>query len=114
MSIGFTYPILSAIAISIVSWFAYQGYLETRVNSPLSEEKVVLGSTHQFPERYWGSFRPGTYFGLKTRDSESLLTGLMWFMPDLTSGRDLNIRYVRMTIIVARFHEMHIYFKAFM
>lgn len=42
MNIGFTYPVLSAIAISIVSWFAYQGYLETRVISPLSEEKVLL------------------------------------------------------------------------
>ena len=42
MNIGFTYSVHSAIAISIVSWFAYQGYLETRVISPLSEEKVLL------------------------------------------------------------------------
>lgn len=30
-------------------------------------------------EKYWGSYRPGTYFGLKTRDPHSLVMGLMWF-----------------------------------
>ena len=33
------------------------------------------------PDRYWGSYRPGTYFGLKTRDPHSLVTGLMWYFP---------------------------------
>lgn len=33
------------------------------------------------PERYWGSYRPGLYFGLKTRDPHSLQMGLMWFSP---------------------------------
>lgn len=32
-------------------------------------------------ERYWGTYRPGNYFGLKTRDPHSLVMGLMWFSP---------------------------------
>lgn len=32
-------------------------------------------------ERFWGSYRPGTYFGMKTRDPHSILMGLMWFLP---------------------------------
>lgn len=34
------------------------------------------------PERYWGTYRPGTYFGMKTRDPHSLQMGLMWFAPN--------------------------------
>ena len=33
------------------------------------------------PEQYWGSYRPGVYFGLKTRDPNSMAVGLMWFSP---------------------------------
>lgn len=33
------------------------------------------------PERFWGSYRPGNYFGMKTRDPNSLVMGLMWFSP---------------------------------
>ena len=61
------YSIIATVIIAIVSWFVYQGYLETRVNSTLAESKVALATSHAFPERYWGSFRPGVYFGIKTR-----------------------------------------------
>ena len=45
-------------------------------------------------ERYWGSYRPGTYFGMKTRDPHSLVMGLMWFsLRGIRSGGD-GIRYV--------------------
>nr|SVE77481.1 EOG090X02G1 [Daphnia lumholtzi]SVE78111.1 EOG090X02G1 [Daphnia lumholtzi] len=85
---GSLYTGFGVIAISVVSWFVYQGYLETRVNSPLTENKVAFPSSHDFPERYWGSFRPGVYFGMKSRDTNSLLAGLMWFMPDVAAVGD--------------------------
>lgn len=90
--IGSLYTGVGVVVIGIVSWFVYQGYLETRVNSPLIENKVVFPSSHDFPERYWGSFRPGVYFGMKSRDAHSLLAGLMWFMPDLAEAGNLNLR----------------------
>lgn len=27
---------------------------------------------------YWGSYRPGNYFGMKTRSENPILTGMMW------------------------------------
>lgn len=32
-------------------------------------------------EKYWGTYRPGVYFSLKTRDPSSIVTGLMWYSP---------------------------------
>lgn len=33
-------------------------------------------------EKFWGSYRPQTYFGLKTRDPQSLVFGFMWYFPN--------------------------------
>ncbi|XP_017783438.1 PREDICTED: mannosyl-oligosaccharide glucosidase [Nicrophorus vespilloides] len=59
----------------------YMGYLETRVNTPYDDKKIVIQSGLDIPDRFWGSYRPGTYFGFKTRDPHSLVTGLMWYFP---------------------------------
>lgn len=53
---------------------------------------MVESSAHEFAERYWGSYRPGNYFGLKTRDPESLVMGLMWFSPLRLGPRGEGIR----------------------
>lgn len=42
---------------------------------------MVVKAGLEVPEQFWGSYRPGTYFGLKTRDPASLVTGLMWYFP---------------------------------
>ncbi|XP_045540902.1 mannosyl-oligosaccharide glucosidase [Papilio machaon] len=55
------------------------GYLETRVNTPLDEEKAVLETGLSVPERYWGTYRPGVYFGFKSREPRSPVFGLMWY-----------------------------------
>ncbi|XP_043273093.1 mannosyl-oligosaccharide glucosidase GCS1 [Venturia canescens] len=73
--------ILTAACIAVAAWFSYKGYLETRVNTPYSTEKLVTVANLNSLDRYWGSYRPGTYFGLKTRDPHSLVTGLMWYFP---------------------------------
>lgn len=57
------------------------GYLETRVNTPFDNKKVVARTGLNVPEQFWGSYRPGVYFGLKTRHPHSMVTGLMWYFP---------------------------------
>ncbi|RLU22685.1 hypothetical protein DMN91_004963 [Ooceraea biroi] len=71
---------ISLVFIAIAVWFGFKGYLETRVNTPYDGKKLVALSLDA-PDRYWGTYRPGVYFGLKTRDSQSLVTGLMWYFP---------------------------------
>ena len=64
-----------------------QGYLETRVNTPLDYPKVVRHSGLDVPDRFWGSYRPGVYFGMKTRSPKDIVTGLMWFLPRFCQQR---------------------------
>ena len=58
------------------------GYLETRVNTPLNVPKAVSRTGLSNPSLFWGSYRPGLYFGLKTRSPADLLTGIMWMLPE--------------------------------
>lgn len=44
-------------------------------------QQVIVKTGLNVPEQFWGSYRPGVYFGLKTRDPHSLVTGLMWYFP---------------------------------
>ena len=69
------------VSLIAVGYFVYQGYLETRVNTPLDYPKVVRQSGLDVPERFWGSYRPGVYFGMKTRSPKDIVTGMMWFLP---------------------------------
>ncbi|CAG5036791.1 unnamed protein product [Parnassius apollo] len=55
------------------------GYLETRVNTPFDDEKAVQETGLMVPERYWGTYRPGVYFGFKSREPRSPVFGLMWY-----------------------------------
>lgn len=70
-----------SLCLATACYFGYQGYLETRVNTPFDEQKMVQRGGLADPEMYWGSYRPGTYFGMKTRDPYSLVMGLMWYQP---------------------------------
>ncbi|KAF5275980.1 hypothetical protein FQA39_LY00776 [Lamprigera yunnana] len=72
--IGFT---CFGIAVGV----GFMGYLETRVNTPYDDKKMVTKSGLDVMDRFWGSYRPGVYFGLKSRDPFSLVTGLMWYFP---------------------------------
>ena len=51
------------------------------VRRPLDAPKMI-GSEATFPnndpERFWGTYRSGVYFGLKTRTPHSPVVGLMW------------------------------------
>ncbi len=63
-------------------WIGYQGYLESRVHTPLHLPRATDKSGLEVSQYYWGSYRPGVYFGLKTRAPSNLLFGLMWINPE--------------------------------
>ena len=69
------------------------GYLETRVHTPLKLPRAVDKNGLQVPKLYWGSYRPGVYFGLKTRSPADLLFGMMWMLPDKIRQDNLGLRH---------------------
>lgn len=77
----------------IAVYFGYIGYLETRVNTPFDDTKMVQQAGLNDRERYWGTYRAGTYFGLKTRDPHSIVMGLMWYFPQRIRHSDGGIRH---------------------
>lgn len=77
------------VILSIV-YFFYQYYLESVVTTPLKVPKVVVKSGLDVPSMYWGTYRPGLYFGMQTRSQETLSLGLMWFTQKIgSSGLDI-------------------------
>lgn len=74
---------------------------------------MVQHTPHEFTERFWGSYRPQTYFGLKTRDPDSLVMGLMWFSPLRLGSRGEGIRCVnlfkRLHCDCCSFTSLHIF-----
>ena len=85
--------IIGLTAVSICAYFGYQGYLETRLTTPLNSPVAVIKSGLGVPHRFWGSYRPGVYFGMRTRSPSDLLTGLMWMLPDLIKSNDIGLRH---------------------
>lgn len=52
--------------------------LRNMVNTPLPVSRIISSDTSSAqvdPERFWGSYRPGVYFGLKTRSPHSPVVG---------------------------------------
>ncbi|XP_061397950.1 mannosyl-oligosaccharide glucosidase [Musca vetustissima] len=82
-----------SICMAVAAYFCYQGYLETRVNTPFDNQKMVTRAGLDDPERYWGSYRPLNYFGMKTRDPHSLVMGLMWYTPSNLGHGGKGIRH---------------------
>ena len=76
-----------------ILYFFFQGYLETRVHTPLNLPRAVDKNGLQVPRLYWGSYRPGVYFGLKTRSPADLLFGMMWMIPDKIKNNDIGLRH---------------------
>lgn len=81
------------VLVAGIAYYAYQGYLETRVYTPLKLPPSVTKTGLNVPEKFWGSYRPGVYFGLKTRSPADLLTGLMWMVPELIKSQNLGLRH---------------------
>ncbi|XP_071948524.1 mannosyl-oligosaccharide glucosidase-like [Antedon mediterranea] len=81
--------ILSSVSIGFYMWYTYS--LASKVYTPLDVPKVITSNINNNKhvslkqsqqtqnDRFWGTYRPGSYFGMRTRSSNSLVTGLMWF-----------------------------------
>uniref|UniRef100_A0A1B6DLQ2 Mannosyl-oligosaccharide glucosidase n=1 Tax=Clastoptera arizonana TaxID=38151 RepID=A0A1B6DLQ2_9HEMI len=85
--------LLTVVILSVATYICYKGYLETRVNTPFDDKKVVQNSGLSVPDRYWGSYRPGNYFGLKTREPYSPVAGLIWYFPEKVLVEGPNFRH---------------------
>ncbi|XP_051983087.1 LOW QUALITY PROTEIN: mannosyl-oligosaccharide glucosidase-like [Xyrauchen texanus] len=73
------------LCIFSLIWFFYALYMRSslaRRVMTLHPSPLVLdansSSAAVSPERFWGSYRPQVYFGMKTRSPRSVVTGLMW------------------------------------
>ncbi|XP_014216045.1 mannosyl-oligosaccharide glucosidase GCS1-like [Copidosoma floridanum] len=77
------YNLVVVVSVAAVAVIAYVGFKSTRVNTPFSHDKLVDWSKLDKQEYYWGTYRPGLYFGTKTRVPYSLVTGMMWYPQDM-------------------------------
>ncbi|XP_064191214.1 mannosyl-oligosaccharide glucosidase isoform X1 [Anguilla rostrata] len=86
------------LCIFSLTWFFYALYMR----NSLAKRVVTLHyaprvlddnstSPAVSPERFWGSYRPQVYFGMKTRSPRSVVTGLMWLRQ--FSETDVNLRH---------------------
>nr|XP_032832732.1 mannosyl-oligosaccharide glucosidase [Petromyzon marinus]XP_032832733.1 mannosyl-oligosaccharide glucosidase [Petromyzon marinus]XP_032832734.1 mannosyl-oligosaccharide glucosidase [Petromyzon marinus] len=82
--------VLGAVSLAWFCWASYVRWrLTARLTTPLPAEPAVpQGSSlpAASPDRFWGSYRPGVYFGMKTRSPRSPVAGLMW-MEQTAGGR---------------------------
>ena len=85
--------LIGSSIVCFIAYFAYQGYLETRLTTPLKAPNAVMRSGLAVPHRFWGSYRPGVYFGMKTRSPSDLSTGIMWMIPELARQNNIGLRH---------------------
>ncbi|XP_045506092.1 mannosyl-oligosaccharide glucosidase [Colias croceus] len=83
--------VVGVTCLIVAVYIGTLGYLETRVNTPFDGEKAVQETGLDVPERYWGSYRPGVYFGLKSREPRSPVFGMMWY--ELAAAAHKGIRH---------------------
>nr|BAE93517.1 hypothetical protein similar to glucosidase 1 [Enchytraeus japonensis] len=88
---------ITVVLVGVGVYFLYQALQRDLVRAPLRIQKMVepnatLASVD--PARFWGSYRPGVYFGMKTRSPYSPVMGMMWMNQFQTSpDRPLSIRH---------------------
>ncbi|KAF3852368.1 hypothetical protein F7725_005723 [Dissostichus mawsoni] len=86
------------LCIFSLIWFFYALYMR----SSLSKRVITLHPSHPVldansssakvsTERFWGSYRPQVYLGMKTRSPRSIVTGMMWMRQ--FSDMDVNLRH---------------------
>ncbi len=67
--------------VTAISYFWWMDQMREMVRRPLEAPKMIEnGATLPLsdPGRFWGTYRSGVYFGLKTRSPRSPVVGLMW------------------------------------
>ncbi|KAF7217952.1 mannosyl-oligosaccharide glucosidase [Nothobranchius furzeri] len=86
------------LCIFSLIWFFYAIYMRSslarRVATPHPSPRTLdanSSSAKVSPERFWGSYRPQVYFGMKTRSPRSIVAGMMWMRQ--FSDMDMNLRH---------------------
>mmetsp|Transcript_26681 Transcript_26681/g.74931 ORF Transcript_26681/g.74931 Transcript_26681/m.74931 type:complete len:220 (-) Transcript_26681:1839-2498(-) len=87
LSVG-AVALVAALAVAF-SVFATQHPGKAAVRRHPAVEPFKAASVKELPwlkgeyenRMLWGSYRPGLYFGMRTRQPQGLLTGLMWWDP---------------------------------
>ncbi|XP_039607741.1 mannosyl-oligosaccharide glucosidase [Polypterus senegalus] len=86
------------LCIFSLVWFFYamymRSYLAKRIVTLHPSPKIIDEngtSAAVCPERFWGSYRPQVYFGMKTRSPRPIVTGMMWLRQ--FGGLDINLRH---------------------
>lgn len=86
------------LCIFSLIWFFYALYMRSSLASrvvTLHPAPPILdansSSAKVAPQRFWGSYRPQVYFGMKTRSPRSIVTGMMWMRQ--FSDLDMNLRH---------------------
>lgn len=83
------------IVLSALVYYRYLEYMREQVRTPLDAPKMIepgATSALEDAERFWGTYRSGMYFGMKTRSPHSPVMGLMW-MPQFTGEIPPPIRH---------------------
>lgn len=89
--------LLTSLVVSIplmLLW--YQHVLRSAVKTPLSAPLTIANdasSAANSPGRFWGTYRPGVYFGLKTRSPKSPVAGLMWFQQPTSPSQNPDLKF---------------------
>ncbi|GFR99127.1 mannosyl-oligosaccharide glucosidase [Elysia marginata] len=79
----------------LITYFRYQQYLRDIIITPIDSPLIIPanGSSPTVnPSRFWGTYRPQAYFGVKSRSKTSPVLGLMW-MTQLTNQMPPPLRH---------------------
>ncbi|XP_075222414.1 mannosyl-oligosaccharide glucosidase isoform X2 [Lycorma delicatula] len=74
-------------------YFDFKGYMESLVTTTFDNNPMVVKSSLEVPSKYWGTYRPGVYFGMKTREPYSPVFGIMWYLPRILRATGGGIRH---------------------
>uniref|UniRef100_T1ISH0 Mannosyl-oligosaccharide glucosidase n=1 Tax=Strigamia maritima TaxID=126957 RepID=T1ISH0_STRMM len=82
-----SYLFLSAAVFVALSYLFIQYSRKIQVVTPLKQPLSVVQSGVLVPDKFWGTYRPNCYFGLKARSPQSPIFGLMWFAQTLVDNQ---------------------------
>ncbi|KAL8604947.1 hypothetical protein ACOMHN_028575 [Nucella lapillus] len=69
------------LTVATAGYFTYQQHLQNIVITPLNTPNIIAANASipsLNPDRFWGTYRSHTYFGIKTRSPQSPVFGAMW------------------------------------
>lgn len=75
----FLYVLVPTVIALLTAYFYYQDSVLKRISTPADLPRVEVHDAQDLAERYWGTYRPGVYFGTTYRSHRAFATGLMWF-----------------------------------